>query len=290
VEFWQSLAFTETEQLIELAQAAEAVGFTGVGFADHLVTPATITSRYPYTEDGTVWWDPAAHFPEPWMIAAVVASHTSTLRFVSTIYVLPMHELFGAAKSISTAAFLSDNRVILGIGAGWMKDEFLLTGQDFHTRGRRTDEMLAVLAKLFAGGEVEHRGEFYSFPPLTMAPAPTRPVPVYVGGESPAAFSRAARHQGWFGGGPYHPDEVPPLLRRLETHRREAGSDRRPFGVIVGLKTPPDLDVFKRLRDEGVTGIVNIPWYYSEGPTSTVAHKRETLERFAERYIGPLGD
>ncbi len=288
MEFWQALSFTETEQLIEISQVAESVGFTGVAFADHLVTPATITSPYPYTEDGKIWWDPAVDFPEPWMMSAVVASHTTTLRFISSIYVLPMHELFGAAKAISTAAFLSDNRVILGVGAGWMKDEFLLTGQDFHTRGRRTDEMLAVLAKLFAGGEVEHRGEFYSFPPLTMAPAPTRPVPVYIGGESPAAMRRAARHQGWFAGGPYHPDQVPPLLRRLEAARREAGTADRRFGVITGLSTPPDLEVFKRLRDEGVTGIINIPWYYSEGPTSTVAHKRETLERFAERYISAL--
>jgi probable F420-dependent oxidoreductase len=288
MDFWQALSFTETDQLIEIAQIAEAVGFAGVAFADHLVTPETITSPYPYTEDGKIWWDPAVDFPDPWMMSAVVASHTTTLKFISSIFVLPMHELFGAAKSISTAAFLSNNRIILGVGAGWMKDEFLLTGQDFHTRGRRTDEMLAVLAKLFAGGPVEHQGEFYSFPPVTMAPAPTEPVSVYVGGESPAALRRAARHQGWFAGGPYHPDDVPLLLRRLEAHRREAGTDDRPFGVIVGLKTPPDVDVFRRLGDEGVTAVVNIPWYYSEGPTSSVAHKRETLERFAERYISVL--
>ena len=67
------------------------------------------------------------------MMSAVVATHTTTLRFITSIYVLPMHELFGAAKAISTAAFVSGNRVTLGVGAGWMKDEFLLTGQDFHT-------------------------------------------------------------------------------------------------------------------------------------------------------------
>jgi probable F420-dependent oxidoreductase len=290
MEFWQALSFTETEQLIGIAQAAEAAGFTGVAFADHLVTPATITSRYPYTPDGKVWWDPAVHWPEPWMMSAVVASHTTTLRFITSIYVLPMHELFGAAKAISTAAFLSGNRITLGVGAGWMKDEFLLTGQDFHTRGRRSDEMLTILAKLFEGGPVEHQGEFYSFPPMTMAPVPTKPVPVYVGGESNAALRRAARHQGWFAGGPYEPDVVVEHLHRLQAHRREAGTDGQPFGVLTGLKTPPDVDIFKRLRDEGVTAIINVPWYYSEGPTSSLAHKRDTLNRFAEQFIEPLGN
>jgi alkanesulfonate monooxygenase SsuD/methylene tetrahydromethanopterin reductase-like flavin-dependent oxidoreductase (luciferase family) len=218
----------------------------------------------------------------------VVASHTTTLRFITSIYVLPMHELFGAAKAISTAAFLSGNRITLGVGAGWMKDEFLLTGQDFHTRGRRSDEMLTILAKLFEGGPVEHQGEFYSFPPMTMAPVPTKPVPVYVGGESNAALRRAARHQGWFAGGPYEPDVVVEHLHRLQAHRREAGTDGQPFGVLTGLKTPPDLDIFKRLRDEGVTAIINVPWYYSEGPTSSLAHKRDTLNRFAEQFIEPL--
>jgi probable F420-dependent oxidoreductase len=288
MEFWQALSFTETEQLIGISQAAEQAGFTGVAFADHLVTPETITSRYPYTADGKVWWDPAVHWPEPWMMSAVVASHTTTLRFITSIYVLPMHELFGAAKAISTAAFLSGNRVTLGVGAGWMKDEFLLTGQDFHTRGRRTDEMLAVLAKLFAGGPVEHHGEFFSFPLLTMAPAPSKPVPVYIGGESPAALKRAARHQGWFAGGPYEPDEVLAHLHRLQGYRREAGTHQEPFGVLTGLKTPPDLDTFKRLRDEGVTAIINVPWYYSEGPTSSLDHKRDTLNRFAEQFIEPM--
>jgi hypothetical protein len=113
---------------------------------------------------------------------------------------------------------------------------------------------------------------------------------VYIGGESPAALRRAAAHDGWFAGGPHHPDDVVPLLRRLGEHRRNAGSPDRPFGVIAGLSTPPDVDVFRRLRDEGVTGIINIPWYYSEGPTSSVEHKRETLERFAERFIAALAD
>jgi probable F420-dependent oxidoreductase len=288
MRFWQSLSFTGAEDLVTLGTKAEEVGFTGVAFADHLVTPEQIDSPYPYTEDGKIWWDPKTHWPDPWMVAAVVASHTTTLEFITSIYVLPMHELFGVAKSVSTAAFLSDNRVTLGIGVGWMKEEFVLTGQDFHTRGRRADEMLEVITALCAGGPVAHAGEFYSFDTLTMEPAPSARIPVFVGGESDAALARAARHDGWFGGGPYLPDQVPPLLRRLERHRADVDGAADPCRVMVGLATPPDTDTFKRLADEGVTDFIALPWYYSIGPDVSLQTKLDTMARFSDEFIGPL--
>jgi probable F420-dependent oxidoreductase len=287
MEFWQALSFTEPEQLVEIAQAAEEVGFTGVGLAEHLVTPGKIESPYPYTEDGAIWWDPEVAWPEPWAMASVLASHTTTLRVITNIYILPLHDPFTAAKSVSTAAYLSGNRVTLGVAVGWMAEEFRLTGQDFHTRGRRTDEMLEVMQKLFAGGMVEHHGEFYDFPPVQMSPAPTARVPVYIGGDSEAAYRRAARWDGWFGGGPYMPEEVGPKLAHIRELRAEMGGPSD-FGAIVGLKVPPDLDVYKRLRDEGVTGICNVPWYYQGTPTSDIGFKRDSLRRFADAFIHPL--
>ena len=288
MDFWQAISFTETDQLIEIAKIAEEVGFAGLGISEHLVTPGTIQSRYPYTPDGAVWWDPTVAWPEPWALASVLASHTRRLRFVTNVYVLPMHDLFSAAKAVSTAACLSGNRVILGAAAGWMEDEFLLTRQDFHTRGRRMDEMLTVMAKLFAGGMVEHRGQFFDFPPVQMSPAPTQRVPVFIGGDSEPALRRAARHDGWVAGGPYEPDHVLELLARLTALRRQFGTADRAYDVIVGLSVPPDLDTFKHLGDAGVTGITNVPWYYQGTPTSSIEHKRATLERFAEQFIIPL--
>lgn len=287
MEFWQAVSFTETDQLIEIAQIAEEVGFTGLGLAEHIVTPEEIASPYPYTDDGKVWWDPEVHWPEPWAMASVLASHTSTLRFVTNIYILPLHDVFSAAKSISTAAYLSGNRVTLGLGVGWMAEEFTLTGQDFHTRGRRTDEMLEVLTKLLGGGMVSHHGEFHDFDRIQMAPVPTESVPVYIGGDSPAAYRRAAAWDGWFGGGPYDPDEVGPKIATIRALRAEMGLPDE-YGAIVGLHTPPDLETFKRLGDEGVTGIVNVPWYYQGTPTSSIDHKRASLEKFAEEFIEPM--
>lgn len=288
MEFWQSIAFTETDQLIEIAKIAEEVGFAGLNLAEHLVTPEDITSKYPYSPDGSARWDANAHFPEPWALTSMLGSHTSKLKFCTSVYILPMHDVFTAAKAVSTAAYLTNNRAMLGVGVGWMKEEFLLTGQDFHTRGRRMDEMLDVMVKLFAGGMVEHHGEFFDFPRVQMEPAPTQPVPILIGGHSEPALKRAARWDGWFAAGPYAVDELIVHLKRLREIRKEAGTADRPYQIIGGLWEWPSLDDAKRLAELGLTGLVKIPWYFEGVLTSSVEYKRETMERFAEQYIEPL--
>lgn len=287
MRFWQAVAFTETEQLVDIARAADELGFAGLTLADHLVTPATIDSPYPYAADAKAYWDPSTDFPDPWVLAAVLAQATTRLRFMTYVYVLPMRDVFTVAKAVSTAAVLSDNRVMLGVGVGWMAEEFELTGQAFRNRGRRTDEMLEVLAKLLTGEMVEHHGEQIDFSPVQLAPAPSKPVPVTVGGHSDAALRRAARADGWLGVN-YDPDDVPGVLARLARARADAGTADRPYEVLLALNAPPDVDVYRRLADAGVTAVVNPPWMFHGVPKSSFAYKRETMERFAETYIGPL--
>src|SRR5262249_58142909 len=103
---------------------------------------------------------------------------------------------FTAAKAISTAAVLSGDRIVLGAGVGWMEDEFRAVGQRFADRGRRTDDILALLRKLLAGGPVEHRSEFIDLPPVHLSPLPDRPVPTWIGGHHHSALAPAARRRG----------------------------------------------------------------------------------------------
>jgi probable F420-dependent oxidoreductase len=290
MNFWQSVSFTETEQIVDIAKTAEELGYYGIAFAEHLVTPASIASKYPYTADGNVWWDPAAHWPDVWGMATAVASHTSRIHLTSTIYILPLRDPLTAAKAISTAAYLSNNRVINGIGVGWMEEEFALTGQDFHTRGRRTDEMLEVLAKLLSGAMVEHHGEFYDFEPIQMSPAPTARVPVWVGGDSPAAFRRAARQDGWIGGGPHQPDVLIAHLAEVDRQLAAVGRTNDGYRRLSSVATPPDHDTIKRLADKGLTDYVVPPAYFGGTPTSTIEWKREQMERFAAEFIASLGN
>jgi probable F420-dependent oxidoreductase len=289
MNFWQSVSFTETEQIVDIAKTAESLGYYGISFSEHLITPANIGSRYPYTEDGAVWWDPAAHWPDVWAMATAVASHTSRIHLTAGIYILPLHDPFTSAKAISTAAYLSNNRVIKGIGVGWMEEEFRLTGQDFHTRGRRTDEMLEVMAKLCTGEMVEHHGEFYDFDPIQMSPAPTQRVPVWVGGDSPAALRRAARNDGWIGGGPHPVDVLVEHMARLDAVLAAEGNTSSSYRRMSSVASALDLDTIKLLQDKGLTDYVVPPFYFQGTPTSTIEWKREQMERFAEQFIAPLG-
>jgi probable F420-dependent oxidoreductase len=288
MRYWNSIAFMETDQLVEVAQIAEELGFHGVTWADHLVTPATIKSPYPYSPDGYIWWDPRTEFPEPMTMTAVLARETTDLHFMSYTYILPMRDVFTAAKAISTAAYVADGRMELGVAVGWLKEEFDLTGQRFDDRGKRTDEMLEVLDLLMSGDMVEHHGRFYDFPPVQMRPVPSQRVPVYVGGYSDAALARAARNDGWLG--VYNtPDHIAESVARLARFREQHGSlDRDDFEVLVALVEPVDVDEHKRLRDLGVTSILNCPWLEGVDP-SPVSAKRAKLEQYAERYISAMG-
>jgi probable F420-dependent oxidoreductase len=298
MEFWQTVAFTEPDQLAEIALVAEEVGFTGLTIDDHIVTPSVVRSVYPYPQTmerlmaelpdaGESLWDPGLPHLDPWVVSTALAMVTSTLRFMTYIYILPLRDPFTVAKAVSSAAVLSGNRMDLGVGVGWMAEEFALTGQDFASRGERTDEMIEVFRHLLQGGMVEHHGRFYDFAPVQMSPVPTRPVPVLVGGHSGAAIRRAARNDGWLGIN-YDVDQVGPLLERLSAARTVEGRHGGQFRTVVAFNAPPSLDDLRRLGDAGLTSVVNPPWLFHGTPTSSIEHKRRTLEEYAERYIGPL--
>jgi alkanesulfonate monooxygenase SsuD/methylene tetrahydromethanopterin reductase-like flavin-dependent oxidoreductase (luciferase family) len=160
---------------------------------------------------------------------------------------------------------------------------------DFATRGRRYDEMIEVLHKLWRGGMVGHRGEFFDFDLLEMAPVPSQPVPIYVGGNGRPALRRAARlGDGWIGAG-NTPDEIPAVIETLHALRREAGREHLPFEIFASVAAPPDRDLFRRIEDQGVTAVVHWPFSYWLGPSSSLERKRAGMEQYAERFIAPLG-
>ncbi|MBY0400783.1 TIGR03619 family F420-dependent LLM class oxidoreductase [Myxococcota bacterium] len=285
MKFWQALTWIETDQLVEAARFAEEVGFDGCMLADHGVFPRDIHSAYPYATDGTPPMDPDAHYPDCWATLGALAVATKKLRFTISVYVLPLRNVFEVARASGTIALLSGNRLALGAGIGWMKEEFDIYGVDFKTRGKRTDEMIEVLHKLWKGGMVEHRGRFFDFPALQISPAPTKPVPIWMGGASEPALRRTATLcDGWLGAG-NTPEEVPGLLAKLDRLRAEAGRSHLPFETVVGLKTPPDVDTFKRLGDQGMTTGLNYPFKFALGDRSTLDQKKRLMEDFAEQII-----
>jgi len=283
MEFWQSLSFTEPEQLVPLVRKAEEVGFAGVLVSDHVWHPSEIRSRYPYSPDGSPSFDENVPWPDPWVMIGAFAALTSRIRFATATYILPLRPVLQVAKTVATAADLSGGRVALGIGVGWMREEFEALGQDFGTRGRRTDEMIGALRAIWAGGELAVDGRHVQVPRGSMQPAPAAPIPIWVGGQSPAALRRAgALGDGWIGAG-CAPEEVAGLLEPIHTARREAGRGAEPFEAVVPLTVPPEPDVVRRMADLGVTGLVSWPLAYQIGPGQPLEKKLEALEGWGER-------
>ena len=260
MEFWQSVAFLDTEQLIEVAVASEAAGYHGITLSDHVVFPEKLTSKYPYSADGAPRWDGTTDWPDPWVAIAAMAAVTQHLRFTTNIFVAPARNPLLLAKSVATAATLANGRVSLGASAGWMREEFDLLGVDFTTRGKRLDEMVDVLRLLWSGDMVEHHGEFFDFDRLQMRPAPASTIPVLGGGHSEPALRRAARLDGWIGNA-YKPDDAIEYLDRLDRYRRQAGTaDRDNYQIILGLIAWPDRDLCQAFEERGVTGLLSAPW------------------------------
>jgi probable F420-dependent oxidoreductase len=285
MKFWQALSFAEPEQLVEIAQIAEQVGFEGVFVSDHLVHPEKLESRYPYSETGQPVFTEDTPWPECWTAIGAMATATTKLRFATMVHILPLRNPIEVAKSASTAAVLSRDRVALGAGAGWIKEEYDLLGVDFKTRGRRFDECIEVLRKLWTGEMVDHQGEFFDFPRILMRPAPARHLPILIGGVSPVALRRAARlGDGWLGSG-QTPDEAVEIAQTLSRLRAEAGREKEPFEIVAPLVTPPDPDTFRRLEEHGVAGTVSYPFLYSLGPTSTLDAKRAVMEQYGDAVI-----
>ncbi len=285
MKFWQSAAFSEPDELLEIAKGAEAAGFEGLLVSEHVFVPEKMAPKYPYAEDGVPDFDGTTPFPEPWSAITAMASVTTRLRFATMVYILPLHHPLEVAKIVSTAAVLSGNRVVLGAGAGWMREEYDTLGIPFETRGKRFDEAIAVLRRVWSGQNVEFRGEFFDFDRLQMSPAPTEPIPILVGGSSRAALRRAARlGNGWLGPG-NSPDEAAALLDELRRLRDQAGRANDPFEAIVPLTVPPDPDTLRRLADLGATGTVSYPFLYTLGPNAPLAQKLDMMNRYADEII-----
>jgi len=285
MKFWQSVAFSDPDELLDVARLAEQVGFHGVFVAEHVFVPEQLDSKYPYSPDGVPVFSAETPWLDPWVQIGAMAAVTKTLRFVTGVYILPLRHPLEVAKSVASAAALSHDRVGLGVGAGWMREEFEVLGREFRGRGKRLDEMIEVLRKVWAGGMVEHHGAHYDFPRLQMSPAPKAPVPILIGGMSEAAFRRAARlGDGWIGSG-HTPDQVPTVMAHLNALRHEAGRDQVPFDTILVLTAPADVDQLRRFEDVGVTSLVSWPLLFTLGPQATMDEKRRYLETYGNDVI-----
>ncbi len=180
MRFHLAVTFLPVDEIVSLTTASDQMGYSGIYFSDHLFNPRDLKSRYTYSKapDGAPFWEKETEWPDPMCLISSLSAVTTNVTFTTGIYIAPVRDLITVAKSVGTAAVLSHDRVRLGVGVGWCEEEFVQTGQDFHTRGKRLNDMIPALRALWAGGWVEYHGTHYDVPPCQMNPSPKLPVPI----------------------------------------------------------------------------------------------------------------
>jgi probable F420-dependent oxidoreductase len=245
--------YVDPQNAVALAQAAEAVGFESIWTVEHTIIPAGYASAYPYDRSGKM---PGGRddfpLPDPLIWMAFVAAATTRIKLATGILILPQHNPVLAAKQIATLDHLSRGRVLLGIGIGWLREEFAALGVPFEGRAARTEEYMAALRELWSADKPTFEGRFVAFKEAYCRPQPVnKSVPIIVGGHSEAAVRRAGRlGDGFF---PYS-SEQDQLIAIARKAAQEAGRDPDKLEITTSL--PSDLAELEVLRRLGVSRVL----------------------------------
>ncbi len=272
-----------------LVRLAEAAGFDSVFAVDHVVLPDTYNSTYPYAASGRLPGDNTAMLPDPLIWMASVAAVTTRLRFMTGVLILPQRNPLVLAKQVATLDHLSGGRIELGIGVGWLKEEFEALGVPFEKRGKRADEYIAAMRALWAGDGASYAGEFVKFDKVSCNPKPVAgSVPIIVGGHSEAAARRAGRLGNGFFPSIGRPADTMPLIDIARRAAEAAGRDPAAIEMLAGC---PDLlpgsgkDAEPAIKERAAQGIGRIVL-----PSSAfMPNLEESLARFGEKVIRPFG-
>ena len=251
-------ALADPVTLAEVARLAESLGYHSVFLADHVLVPRTLASKYPYARDGGFPYDPDRDWLDPLVALGYLAGQTRTIRLGTSVTVVPMRHPIITAKQIATADYLSGGRVIFGAGVGWMAEEFALLGASFHDRGRRMDEYLRLMKVLWTEDNPRFQGEYFQVADCGFAPKPVQKphVPLWIGGESPAALRRAARlGDGWHSAGTSLAD-LPEKLRLLRAALHQAGRPEQDFVISVFPTDHFTLELVRQFAAHGVTHLL----------------------------------
>jgi probable F420-dependent oxidoreductase len=272
--------FGEPEGLLHLARTAEEVGFESLWTVEHVAVPKGYASRYPYSPSGKMPGPEHVPIADPFVWLAYAAAVTERIRLATGVLILPQRHPLYVAKEVATLDRLSRGRAMLGVGIGWLEEEFRALGIPFAERAARSEEAIAALRSLWRDGPCEFDGRHHRWAPLESNPKPVqRPgVPIHIGGHVAAAARRAARlGDGFF---PARADDLPELLRELRAECARIGRDPREIEVTTG--GAPTLDEAKRLRDLGVARLVVAP------PAFAPDELRKGLERIGDEILTRL--
>lgn len=271
---------------VELAQAAEAAGFDSIWTVEHVVVPHGYQSRYPYSPTGRMGSGLEDFpIPDPLIWLAYIASATRTIKLGTAILILPQRNPVVTAKAAATLDHLAGGRrVLLGIGVGWLAEEFASLGVPFEDRGPRTDEYVAAMRALWSQERASFKGRFVSFSEVFCRPLPAdHRIPIIVGGDTRAAARRAGR----LGDG-YFPARGAPAELLAEMRRAAVEAGRNPADIEITVSAPPEPAEIEALAKLGVTRVA-VPVSSAAGLPAQVTTPDDVL-RYGKNVIARLRD
>ncbi len=288
MKFTLTVSMCDASHYLPLAAAAEEADWTSLCVPESVFFPERTIGSYPYTEDGKRFFPPETPFLDPWVVIPAMAAVTEKLRFYSWVLKLPIRNPLLVAKAVGSAAVLSNNRVGLGVGTSWIPEEFTWCGSDWETRGARVREAIEVVRAVTAGGMAEYHGKYYDFDRLQQSPAPSEPIPIYVGGHRPSGLRRAARlADGWCSANTTL-EEIRGYIARLRAYLAEFGRAHDAFEIQGMCVDAADLAGFQRMQELGVTDAIVMPWLLYGGGADSLGDKKDAVRRFADEIIAKM--
>ncbi len=271
------------QAIVAVAQKAEEVGVESLWTFEHAIVPLDYQSKYPYSADGKMGAAPETNFVDPLIALTLVAANTERIRLGTGVNILPQVSPLLLAKQAASLDFVSGGRFMLGVGIGWLREEFDAMGASFERRGARFDDYIDAMRKVWSEGVVEHEGEFVKWTGFKSHPLPVQePFPVVIGGSKGKAFQRVAKYgQGWFVP-TSKADDLPPLIEKLEKACEAEGRDASSVEITaMWIPAMEGVDSVSRYRDLGVERlIVPVP--------ALGGDPLEQLPRFADEVLAKV--
>ena len=229
-----NIGITDPSMMIAMAQKAESLGYESLWTFEHVIVPVHYDSKYPYDKSGKMGVMPDTPFIDPLIALAVIAGHTQTIRLGTGVNILSQTNPLLLAKQAASLDTLSKGRLMLGLGIGWLREEFEAMGVPFERRGARFDDYVQAMRKVWSGEVVEHQSDFLNWTNFKSYPTPVQsPLPIIMGGNKGKILERIARYgDGWLVPGA-NPDEVRGMLEELKRTCDSVGRDYGELEITV---------------------------------------------------------
>ena len=277
-----NIGVSTAAEVVGLARLAEDSGFESVWTFEHVVVPLDYQSKYPYDASGKMGAAPETPFIDPLIALTAVAAGTKTIRLGTGVNILPQANPLFLAKQAASLDALSGGRLLLGLGIGWLREEFDAMGVPFERRGARFDDYVAAMRKVWSGDVVEHESDFVEWSGFKSYPVPVQdPLPVIIGGSKGKVYERIARHgNGWYVPGT-NVNEIAGLLAPLQDACAEVGRDPAEIEITCMWTGQGGTDAVRAFEEIGAHRLV-VPLFALGGDPASA------LPRFGEEVIAKV--